>query len=427
VNEDVIVAPITATGGAVALVRLSGIGSWKVAAELFHPWSPIPRQAAYGRFVHGDDGLAIPFEDGHSYTGEESVEFSLHGSAASVRLLINSATHSGARLAEPGEFTLRAFMNGKLDLTQAEGVRASVEALSDAQLRQGELLLQGALKYEIAGHRRTVLAALAAVEAATDFEEETGPLDRTTWTADLNLLHADISRLASQAEHARLVREGVTVALAGLPNAGKSSLFNALCGSERAIVTSQPGTTRDLLEAEIQVRGHLVRLVDTAGLREAQEEAEQIGVARSRDTLRNADLTLYCFASDRGWTADDERECPVDALKVATKTDLCPAPGTGIPVSARSGEGVDSLIDRIAESAGATSTLPGLVLPRHQPLLKAAAESVRDAAATLANGLPSDLAAVHLQSALRSLGEITGETASADVLDQVFSQFCIGK
>lgn len=330
-------------------------------------------------------------------------------------------------MAEPGEFTLRAFMNGRIDLTQAEGVRASVEALSDAQLKQGELLRQGHLKDQVGQIRAGVLAALAAVEAATDFEEETGPLDRPRWTLALRELTKRVESLADQADHARLVREGLTVVLAGLPNAGKSSLFNALCGSERAIVTSQPGTTRDLLEAEIQIQGHLVRLVDTAGLRAARDEAEQIGIERTRETVRQAHLTLYCFDSQQGWTAEDDKECPQGATKIATKAELATPPDGMVAVSARTGKGLRELVQDVLRPALDSRPSPGLVLPRHIPLLTAAIDALELARETLDHGLPSDLAAVHLQAALRSLGEVTGETASAEVLEQVFSQFCIGK
>lgn len=425
-SEDLIVAPITATGGAVALVRLSGPGAWRVASKVFKPWSPVARHAAYGKFTHGDDGLAIPFAEGNSYTGEESVEFSVHGSPASVRLLVERCIAAGARMAEPGEFTLRAFLNGQIDLSQAEGVRASVEALSDAQLRQGQLLREGELTAEVSRLSSQVLQALAAVEAATDFEEETGPLDRVHWGTHLASTIDGVNALAAQAQNARMVREGMTVAIIGQPNAGKSSLFNALCSSDRAIVTPNPGTTRDLVEAEFQHRGHLIRLIDTAGLREADDEAEQIGVDRSLFAQRNADLVLYCFDAAIGWTEEDAVRCPEGAVKVATKTDLAPAPSHVLGVSSKTREGFVALLDTVDNAFGHAES-PGVVLPRHHALLTDAAEALSEARETLQNGLPTDLAAVHLQRAIRSLGTITGETASADVLQQVFSQFCIGK
>lgn len=426
-NEDVIVAPITATGGAVALVRLSGPGAWRVASKVFQPWHPQPRHAAYGKFVHGDDGLAVPFPTGSSYTGEESVEFSVHGSPASVRLLVEACIQKGARMAQPGEFSLRAFMNGRIDLAQAEGVRASVEALSDAQLRQGQLLREGELTAEVSRISAQVVQALAAVEAATDFEEETGPLDRHHWGTHLQFTVQRVKNLAAQANNARLVREGLTVAIVGQPNAGKSSLFNALCSSDRAIVTANPGTTRDLVEAEFEHRGHLIRLIDTAGLREAEDEAEQIGVERSLFAQRNADLVLYCFDASVGWTEEDARRCPESAIQVATKTDLAPAPPGTVGVSSKTRAGLAQLLERFEVAGLGSAQRPGLVLPRHHTLLNQTAEALTEARETLEQGAPTDLAAVHLQSALRLLGEITGETASADVLEKVFSQFCIGK
>lgn len=432
--DDVIIAPITATGGAVALVRLSGAGSWELARKVFAPLPSAPRTSTYGRLAYrsrslgpvGDDGLATLFAEGHSYTGEESVELSVHGSPASVRLLVETCVELGARPAKPGEFTLRAFMNGRLDLTQAEGVAASVEALSDAQLRQGELLRQGKLKSRVQHVRDSVVEVLAAVEAATDFEEETGPLDRAKWAGRLEGLEATLCGLCQDAEAGRLVREGVTVVLLGLPNAGKSSLFNALCGSDRAIVTPHPGTTRDLVEAEVQLGGNLFRLIDTAGLREASDDAETMGVERSRHSASNADVVVYCFDGTVGWTTRDADECPDGALKVTTKSDLATPPAGYLAVSATTGAGVERLRVELAHGCGGSES--GLVLPRHAPLLGAACGSLAKARATLdSTHLPSDLAAVHLQASLRSLGEVTGETATPDMLDEIFSRFCVGK
>ncbi|MES1228092.1 MAG: tRNA uridine-5-carboxymethylaminomethyl(34) synthesis GTPase MnmE, partial [Armatimonadota bacterium] len=427
--EGLIVAPITVSGGAVAVVRLSGVGAWAAAAQVFHPWPQdvVPRFALYGHFSHGDDGIALPFVEGASYTGEESVELSCHGSPASVRMLVEKCLDAGARMAEPGEFTLRAFMNGRMDLTQAEGVRASVEALSDAQLRQASLLREGTLKGQVSSIRSILISVLASVEAATDFEEETGPLNRPVAIARLQAASLELGALLDQAPGSRLTREGVTVAILGRPNAGKSSLLNALAGFQRAIVTPHAGTTRDLLEADVQIEGHLFHLVDTAGLREATDEVEKIGVRLSKESSQNSDLVLYVFDRTIGWSKDDDlfSQTGRPTLVVANKSDQ-PGDQHGIEVSALTGEGIKTLRQAMVSSTGLTAR-PGLTLPRHVPLLESAREAVCAAQTTFESDHPSDLAAVHLQAGIRALGLVLGEAVTPDILHQVFADFCVGK
>jgi tRNA modification GTPase len=421
--NDTIVAPITATGGAVAVVRVSGPGSWRVARAVFELWpDPVePRRAVYGPFSTGDDGLALPFPAGGGYTGEEAVEFSVHGSHASVTALIEACLDAGARLAEPGEFSLRAFMNGRLDLTQAEGVRALVEARTSAQLRQAARLREGATRDAVRTLRQEVLGVLAAVEAATDFEDETGPLDRTRALERANALIAAIGRLLLSARASRIVQDGLTVAIVGLPNAGKSSLFNAVLGSDRAIVTPIPGTTRDTVEEHVSVDGRLVRLIDTAGLRETMDAVEALGVGRTRDATASADVVWYVYDAAQGWSTADDSECPQGAVVVANKSDLA-APARGLPVSAVTGEGLPALLSTLQSSE------PGsIVLPRHAANLREARRALRRVKKTLGTAVPDDLAAVDLCVAARHLGEITGETAPPDVIERVFRDFCIGK
>jgi tRNA modification GTPase len=429
-HGDTIVAPITAVGGAVAVLRVSGPRAWVVGSCVFEPWpSPVvARHATYGRFVTGDDGFVLPFAPGHSYTEEESVELSVHGSPAAVRALVDACLVAGARMAEPGEFTLRAFMNGRIDLTQAEGVRDTVNAATDAQLRQANLLREGALRDQVRAIRREVEGVLAAVEASTDFSEEVGELDRESALHRCDAVRAQLLRLLGEAGSARIIREGVTVAIVGLPNAGKSSLLNAVLGSDRAIVTELPGTTRDTVEEQVAIGGLLVRLIDTAGLRQTDDPIEGFGVERSRFALENSDVVWYVYDASVGWTPSDEevwRTIERPAIGVANKSDLAVG-DRGIEVSATKGSGIDALTSATLGVIGANE--PGaLVNARHAPLLQEALCAIDRVAVTLSSDTPTDLAAVDLQAAIRALGEVTGETTPPDVLERIFADFCIGK
>ncbi|MEX2243010.1 MAG: tRNA uridine-5-carboxymethylaminomethyl(34) synthesis GTPase MnmE [Fimbriimonadaceae bacterium] len=429
-HSDTIVAPITAVGGAVAVVRVSGLTAWSVGAAVFSPWpSPVePHRAVYGRYSHGDDGLALPFAPGRSYTGEESVELSVHGSLASVQALASACIEAGARTAEPGEFTLRAFMNGRMDLTQAEGVRDSVEARTDAQLRQANLLRDGALRDQVRAVREEVVGVLAAVEASTDFSEEVGELDRANALHVCSTVRADLLRLLDAASAARVIREGVSVAIVGLPNAGKSSLLNAVLGSDRAIVTEYPGTTRDTVEECVSLGGLLVRLIDTAGLRPTDDPVESFGVERSRFALENADVVWYVYDASVGWTPADEeawRTIERPAIGVANKSDLASG-DHGIEVSATLGTGIPVLTDVTMGVIG-TNEQGALINARHAPLLQEVLCAIDRAAVTLSQPVPDDLAAVDLQAAVRALGEVTGETTPPDIIERIFREFCIGK
>jgi tRNA modification GTPase len=431
-HSNTIVAPITAVGGAVAVLRVSGPEAWEVGARVFDAWpSPVvARAATYGRFLTGDDGFVLPFAAGHSYTEEESVELSVHGSPAAVRALVSACLEAGARMAEPGEFTLRAFMNGRIDLTQAEGVRDTVNASTEAQLRQANLLREGALRDQVKAIRREVEGVLAAVEASTDFSEEVGELDRLGCTTKLRIAASNIAVLQASERASRVVREGAVVAIVGLPNAGKSSLLNTLLKSDRAIVTDIPGTTRDTIEESLSMDGLQVRLIDTAGLRETQDVVEALGVERSRHAIDCADVVVYLFDASIGWQADDQalfESLPRGTLAFANKSDISPGTEHGIEISCKTGDGIHLVVDYILRVLSITAHEEALVNRRHAPILERAKQSIVRADKTLCSDLPSDLAAVDLQAAIRSLGEITGETTPPDVLERIFHDFCIGK
>jgi tRNA modification GTPase len=438
-HTQTICAPITAVGGAVATIRLSGARSWAIAAQVFSPWpDPVePRRATYGHFSHGDDGLALPFAAGASYTGEESVELSVHGSAKSMQALMQACIEAGAREAQPGEFTLRAWMNGRIDLTQAEGVRATVDAQSEVQLRQANALREGRLGQMIKSWRDELTGVLAMVEASTDFGEEVGELDRPRARARLTEVSEQMETLLASAAVGRRVQNGVRVALVGRPNAGKSSLLNALLREDRAIVTPIAGTTRDTLEESVEIHGFAVRLIDTAGLRESDDVVEQMGVQRTRQAIAQADFLWFVYDASTGWTAEDEAEwvamirsrshSEVTAWIIANKIDLAgdQAP-RGYPVSAVTGEGLALMLKSFGEMLG-EAPVTALPLERHVPLLQSAHEAVSATQETLTLPVPDDLAAVTLRAAIRILGEITGETTPPDVIERVFRDFCIGK
>ncbi len=419
---DTIVAPITgAPPAAVALVRLSGPDAFQIARGLFPslPHTPESHRAYYGPFISGDDGLVFTFAAGRSYTGDESAELSVHGSRASVAALVKGAQQRGARLAEPGEFTLRAFLNGRLDLSQAEAVRDTVFAQTEAQLQQANRQRQGGLRDRVSNLRSGCLRVLGAVEASVDFSEEIGEFDRSAGLAELGRLRLELERLLLTADSGRILRNGYRIALIGPPNVGKSSLLNALLRSDRAIVTPIPGTTRDFLEEAADLGGVPCVLIDTAGLREAQDEVERIGISRSREVAADADAVWLVVESG----AALPEPLPYHDLLVRNKADLHPAEGA---ISAETGEGLEMLIEWVRSHAHLSGN-DILIDTRHELPLRRASEALQLGESTIVSGLPDDLLSVALREAIAALGEVTGETASEDMVARIFRDFCIGK
>lgn len=430
---DTIVAPITAVGGAVALIRLSGSNAVAVARVVFPSLraEPSSHQAIYGRFTTGDDGYLTYFRAPRSFTGEDSWELSIHGSVASVSSLLDACLRAGARMAEPGEFTYRAFMNGRLDLTQAEGVNDTVRAETDAQLRQANLLREGSLRSQVTGLRDRLLSILVAIEASTDFSEEIGMIDRVSAVKTVQEVAQQLESMLMSATYSHQVREGINLAIVGRPNAGKSSLFNAVLNLERSIVTDIPGTTRDLVSEIVSIKGHRVRLIDTAGLRATDDRVEQAGVERTKQASANADHVWYVFDAHAGWTDEDSAavaEFDRTSTLVANKVDLGitgAVPPESVQVSAQTGAGIPDLLARFDPPEDG---VPSPVNRRHEHLFFEALEASRGVIETLGSDVaPDDLATVGLRSALRALGEVTGETASPDVIERIFHDFCIGK
>ncbi len=434
-HTDTIVAPITGTQpAAVAIVRLSGPESWEIGSQIFSAWpaQPVSHHATFGRVRTGDEALALPFADGHSYTGEESLEFSIHGSPASVKALIEECQREGARLAGPGEFTQRAFMNGRMDLSQAEGVRDTVMAQTEAQLRQANLHRDGALRKEVREMADEVTRLLAAVEASVDFSEEIGDLDRGHALEVLENLKAKAETLLATAAAGRILRHGFRIAIVGPPNAGKSSLLNVLLGVNRAIVSDVPGTTRDYLEEQADLGGVLCVLFDTAGLRERPGHVESIGIQLARAIASNADEIWYVYDSSLGWELSDDAAISHfdrSVFILANKSDLGPAASQNngsLALSAVTRAGLPALIEHVQGKLTRSDERP-FINERHRVALEAALRGLISAVEAIKHDLPDDLVSVGLREVIARLGEITGETASPDIIDRIFHDFCIGK
>jgi tRNA modification GTPase len=440
--SDPIAALATPPGrSALAVVRLSGSGAFEVAAQVITGFrSAPPRTATLAAFRDGaggviDRGLYTVFPGPASYTGEDLVELSCHGGLLVPARLLAALHAAGARPAAPGEFTRRAVMNGKLDLVQAEAVGDLIDATAPAQARAALQQLDGGLSRRLADLREALLQAESLLAYEIDFpDEDDGPVAPARIAAQLESVSSRIEHLLDSAPAAERLREGALLVLAGRPNTGKSSLFNALLGAERTLVTEIPGTTRDAVEAHTDFLGWPVRLVDTAGLWEAPDPIDRLGVDVSRRYLGAADLVLLCAETGRALGADESSvaaERPT--LLVRTKADLAAAtPGGGVPVSAVSGAGLGDVRRAAAEQVfGDRMVLadlePALGRARQRTALAHAREAL-DAALKQFRG-PRDpvLVAHHLREATRALDEVIGGVDIEEVLDRVFAGFCVGK
>jgi len=441
--QETIAAIATPFGeGAVALIRLSGPEAVTIAGRFFRSGRPLAeapaRMAQWGRVVDArgavvDEVLATVFPAPASYTGETVVEIAGHGGILVTRRLLGLFLEHGARLARGGEFTQRAFLNGKMDLTQAEAVMDLIRAQTDLALRAATEQLEGRLGGRVRAIQDGLLDLLAHVEAFIDFpEEDIDPETGAALLARLAAAQEGVARLAQTADQGRILREGVRTVIYGAPNVGKSSLLNRLLGYERAIVSERPGTTRDSIEEVINLRGVALRLVDTAGVRESSDEIEREGIARTLRHLERADLVLHL--ADASLPPPPE-PLPPGHLLVLNKVDLGEHPGwrehKAVRLSCREGVGLETLADavftRVMGGAAAAGDFTVAINARHLACLKNAGQALETARAGLEAGLSPEFVAVDLRAALDAVGDIVGRLDTEDLLGRIFSTFCLGK
>jgi len=445
--QETIAAIATPPGfGGVGIVRISGPLAPDIAQGLMG-CVPSPRLATFAGFRAKDGeaidgGISLYFPAPASFTGEHVLELHGHGGPVVMDLLLRRALELGARPARPGEFSERAFLNGKLDLAQAEAVADLIESTTEVAARLASRALRGALSRRVNGLLEGLVRLRTFVEAAIDFpEDEVDFIADSQVGADLRDLIADARNLVTSADQGRLVREGINLVIAGPPNAGKSSLLNALSGTDVAIVTDIPGTTRDILRQEIQIDGLPLHIIDTAGLRHARDPIEREGVQRAQAQIQQADHVLWVFDghADPEHASYDPSVLPnrVPVTFIRNKIDLTrTAPhltdtafGMQIALSARTGEGMDALRDHLKTASGFSGPGEGefIARRRHLDALGRALEHLVSAARVLETTVASELVAEDLRQAQRALGEITGEFSSEDLLGRIFSSFCIGK
>ena len=440
-ENDTIAALATPPGqGGIAIVRVSGEAARTCFDALFRPAGR--QEIASHRLLYGhlydesgaliDECMAVLMLAPRSYTREDVAEFHIHGGEQVARQALKALYALGVRPAEPGEFTRRAFLNGRIDLSRAEAVMRLISAQGEQSARAALRQLTGGVSTFVGGIQQEVTALAAGVAAALDYPEEIDEAEAAGDTAEKARALAAKLEAACDERAARMLETGFDTVICGRPNVGKSSLLNALLCEERAIVTDIPGTTRDVVRGSVTLGGIKINLSDTAGIREDAETAEAIGVRRAKQAMQGADLVLLVLDGSAPLTPEDKALArDTEMLPRAVILNKCDRgsafdwPGA-LRVSARSGEGLDALRSLIAEKARIAGD-PPLTSARHMRLARQAAERLRGAAEALAGGLPLDLAAIDLQSALDILGGITGERVDEKLLDSVFSQFCVGK
>jgi tRNA modification GTPase len=450
---DTIAAISTPPGkGGIGIVRLSGPMASAISTQLVRLRQPLEHARARladvldlgageatGRI---DEALVTWFAAPNSYTAEDLVEIAAHGSPMVLELLLRRALDLGARLAEPGEFTQRAFLAGRIDLTQAEAVRDLIEAQTLTQARQAASQMGGAISGRVQPVKRALIELIALLEAGIDFAEDDIDVAPAAEIARrIGALTPPLAALEASFARGRIVHDGLTLAIVGRPNAGKSSLFNRLVERDRAIVTASPGTTRDLITERISLDGIPLELVDTAGLRDAIEEVEQLGIARSREAIADAALVLIVLDATQAHNNEERRLVALmqgrPALIAINKSDLAATPSHGaefngisaVATSALTGDGIPALRERIlALATGGAASEPGMLTSlRHHQAITATLAALADAAQANASSIPHEMVLLDLYRALAALDSLTGQTTSDDILNLIFSTFCIGK
>ncbi|HEY6272110.1 MAG TPA: tRNA uridine-5-carboxymethylaminomethyl(34) synthesis GTPase MnmE [Terriglobales bacterium] len=448
--DDTIVAMATPPGrGGIGVVRLSGAQAREIAGGMLRSklqWEP--GRAVVAELIEPetddriDEAVVTFFARPHSYSTDDVVEISAHGSPVVLRHIVELATERGARLAEPGEFTMRAFLNGRIDLTQAEAVRDLIESQTLYQAKVAGQQLEGALSRRLQPIKKTLVELIAVMEAGIDFaEDDVAVLPVAEILTRISVVRAPLEQLRASFAYGKIVHEGMTLAIVGRPNVGKSSLFNRLVERERAIVTATPGTTRDLVTETVALGGVPLKLIDTAGIRRSADEAESIGIRKSYEALSEADMVLVVLDSTCELSPEDHdlvRACARRrALAVANKADL--AAGRTIALddlrvfrtSAVTGDGLDALrqeiLHQVAGGAGVEQEMGFLTNIRHQRLVEESLNALDAAGHAVERKIPHEMIMLDLYGALRPLDAITGETTTDDILNLIFSSFCIGK
>jgi len=450
VKEDTIIALATPPGvGAISVIRISGEESFNLADMFFKGKSRISDSKShtvhYGKLVSEefgivDDVLISIFKSPNSYTGEDSVEISCHGNPFIVQNIINLFLSTNRlRLAEPGEFTKRAFLNNKIDLSQAEAVLDIIHSRTEASFRGARSQLDGLLSKKVDYLRKSIINALSFIELELDFaEEDIEFIDNSELLKKIDEIIIEIDSLLESYNFGRIIRDGVNVALVGKPNVGKSSILNYLLKESRAIVSDIPGTTRDVIREEISINGILFRLYDTAGLRESRDLIEKEGIYRSRETIKNADVVLFIEDVEQGESKELYSDLlnytnPEKIIKILNKIDLNPdcSLTTDVKISAKTGEGIEKLTKKLIEfTFGGDYYTEKTVLVsnlRHYNCLRKSREYLMNAHESILKKLSGEFISVDLRNSTISLGEIIGEVTSDDVLNNIFMQFCIGK
>lgn len=454
---DTIAAISTATSPAgIGIIRISGPEATAVGDRVFNgiKGTRLQEQKTFSmRYGHAvregevlDEVLVSVMRAPHSYTGEDTVEINCHGGVLSASRVLDAVLHAGARPADPGEFTKRAFLNGRIDLSQSEAVMDIIAAKNERALNNSLKQLNGALSSKIQNIRQGILHETARIEAALDDPEHMS-LDGYTEILEAHIRQylSEIDKLVQSSDSGILMKEGVKTVIAGKPNAGKSSLLNLLAGEERAIVTDIAGTTRDVLEEQVNIRGITLRVLDTAGIRDSSDQIEKIGVERARMHLNDADLIICVL--DRSSELDEndreilEKTCSGKAVVLLNKNDLPPVLTeedirrlTDAPVlsfSARSGDGLSALSDEIQRMFTAGEIIQDdevcITTMRHRAALEEAAEALRLVLESIRDQMPEDFFSIDLMGACEALGKITGESAGEDLVNEIFSKFCMGK
>ena len=439
-----IVAPATATGGAVMVIRISGKEAISIADKMFRGKQPL-REAKgytlhYGTIVNGheesiDDVVVALFRAPHSYTGDDTVEITIHGSEYITAELIRLAIENGATMAMPGEFTRRAFLAGKMDLCRAEAVADIIAADSQWSHNVASTQMRGGYSEKLAHLRGELLRLCSLLELELDFSEEDVEFaDRTTLLNTLNDIGTQIDSLTQSFALGNVLKNGVSVAIIGEPNVGKSTLLNALIEEDRAIVSDIAGTTRDTIEATTTIDGVRYRFIDTAGIRSTEDRLEQLGIDRSCRAMENANIILHIVSAENPVFTPITTSNTQHYIRVINKIDTLTSSenldAKAIQISAKRGFGIDTLRTEIRKTTDTAQLTSGSIVVsnmRHYAALKSASEALADARRGMCSNIPSDLLSEDIRRILHHLGEITGEITTTDILQTIFSQFCIGK